>query len=78
MLDALDPTLHQATAEWRISDLAMEVVRPTIAHRHRAIEAAPVAARASPVAARASPVAARASEERGGTVLTCKSSYVWF
>ena len=71
MLDALDPTLHQATAEWRISDLAMEVVRPTIAHRHRAIEAAPVAARASPVAA-------RASEERGGTVLTCKSSYVWF
>jgi len=71
MLDALDPTLHQATAEWRISDLAMEVVRPTIAHRHRAIEAAPVAARASPVAA-------RASEERGGAVLTCKSSYVWF
>jgi len=64
MLDALDPTLHQATAEWRISDLAMEVVRPTIAHRHRAIEAAPVAA--------------RASEERGGAVLTCKSSYVWF
>ena len=71
MLDDLDPTLHQATAEWRISDLAMEVVRPTIAHRHRAIEAAPVAARASPVAA-------RASEERGGAVLTCKSSYVWF
>jgi len=71
MLDDLDPTLHQATAEWRISELAMEVVRPTIAHRHRAIEAPPVAARASPVAA-------RASEERGGAVLTCKSSYVWF
>jgi hypothetical protein len=47
MLDDLDPLVHRAMAEWQLPGLIMVVVRPTIAHLHRAIEATPVAARAS-------------------------------
>jgi hypothetical protein len=45
MLDDLDPLVHQAMAEWQFPGLAIVVVRSTIAHLHRAIEATRVAAR---------------------------------